>query len=44
MVVKDETEVHKHHLGVGVCLNACVCVQVSYRILSFGRGNSKVWC
>ena len=38
MMVKDVTKFHKHHLGVGVCLSMCVCMQVSYRALSFGRG------
>ena len=27
--------------GEGICLNMCVC-RVSYRILSFGRGNSQI--
>ena len=44
-MVKDVTKFHKLYLGVGVCVSvrACMC-KVSYRILSFGRGNSKIWC
>ena len=37
MMVTDVTKFHKCHLG-GWGLLECVCVRVSYRILSFGMG------
>ena len=37
MMVRDVTKFHKHHLGVRVCLNVCVC-RVSYRLLNFVGG------
>ena len=48
MMVKNVTKFHKRHLGgrgMLECVCVCVCVcRVSYRILSYGRGDSKIWC
>ena len=42
MIVKDVTVSQTPSgEGEGICLNMCVC-RVSYRILSFGRGNSQI--
>ena len=38
MMVKDVTRFHKRHLGVGVYLDVCVCVQGFIQDFEFERG------
>ena len=38
MMANVVTKFHNAILGLGVCLNVCWCVKVTFRILSFGKG------